>query len=373
MMTSCELTILMPCLNEAETLSSCIQKAKQFLQQENITGEVLIADNGSTDGSQVIAKQNGARVVQVSTRGYGAALRAGLEDARGKYIIIGDADNSYDFLNLSPFMEKLRLGNDLVIGNRFKGGIIKKAMPFLNRYIGNPILSFLGRLFFKTKIGDFHCGLRGFHREKIRTLNLQGDGMEFASEMIIKASLNQLKVTEVPTHLYPDGRNRRPHLRPWRDGWRHLRLLLLLSPSWLFLYPGLLMMTLGILLMCYILVSPFHLALHLNMTLSLLSSLFVIVGFQAVCFSMFSFYISDDHQQVSVKLPNKFFQYVTLERGLILSLMVIIIGSVGLLYSSTLETITLFLTSLICGIEFIFISFFMSFLKLNFNKNIHHR
>jgi glycosyltransferase involved in cell wall biosynthesis len=229
-----ELTILMPCLNEAATLAICIQKAKQFLEREDIQGEILIADNGSSDGSQQIAQAAGARVIAVSKRGYGAALLAGIAQAKGRYIIMGDADNSYDFLDLMPFLQELRAGAQLVaqlvMGNRFQGGIAKGAMPFLNRYLGNPVLSFIGRLLFKTPIKDFHCGLRGFDRLAVQDLNLQAEGMEFASEMVAKASLQKLKITEVPTCLYPDGRNRPPHLRPFRDGWRHLCLLIGMSP-----------------------------------------------------------------------------------------------------------------------------------------------
>lgn len=225
-MESCELTILMPSLNEAETIANCIQKAKTFLESENIHGEILIADNGSTDGSPTIAEANGARVITVSKRGYGSAIKSGIQAAKGRYVIMGDADDSYDFLHLSPFLQKLREGYELVMGNRFQGGIKKGAMPFLNRYLGNPVLSFFGRVFFKCDIGDFHCGLRGFDRARFLSLHLDGDGMELASEMVVKASLLQFKMTEVPTTLSKDGRSRRPHLRPWRDGWRHLQLLL---------------------------------------------------------------------------------------------------------------------------------------------------
>lgn len=230
----CEITILMPCLNEAETLAECIKKANHFLTSSKVKGEILVADNGSTDGSQAIAESHGARVISVPTKGYGAALKSGIDAARGQFVIMGDADDSYDFLNLMPFLAKLREGYDLVMGNRFKGGIREGAMPLLNRYLGNPVLSLIGRLFFKSKIGDFHCGLRGFKRDRFQQLGLQGDGMEFASEMVVKATLKKFKITEVPTQLFPDGRSRRPHLRPWRDGWRHLRLLLLFSPRWLF-------------------------------------------------------------------------------------------------------------------------------------------
>lgn len=241
-----EITILMPCLNEAETLSVCIRKAKAFLSSCGITGEVLVADNGSTDGSREIALKEGARVITVDIKGYGSALIAGIKAAEGKYVIMGDADDSYDFSSLNPFLDKLRQGYDLVMGNRFRGGIEKGAMPPLHRYIGNPLLSGIGRLFFRTKIGDFHCGLRGFSREAMLSLNLNTLGMEFASEMVVKSVLNGLKITEVPVRLYKDGRSRPPHLRSWSDGWRHLKFLLMFSPRWLFLYPGLFLMALGI-------------------------------------------------------------------------------------------------------------------------------
>lgn len=240
-----ELTILMPCLNEAETLSVCIEKALSFLAKSGIQGEVLIADNGSTDGSQAIAERLGARVVSVPVRGYGAALYHGTFAARGRYVIMGDSDDSYDFSDLSAFVEKLRQGHDLVMGNRFRGGIAPGAMPWKNRYIGNPILSFIGRLFFRSPIGDFHCGLRGYSKAAFAQMDLRTTGMEFASEMVIKSRLFHLKVCEVPTTLRPDGRSRPPHLRPWRDGWRHLRFMLLFSPRWLFLYPGLALLAIG--------------------------------------------------------------------------------------------------------------------------------
>lgn len=242
----CELTILMPCLNEAETLQICIDKALTSLVALGVSGEVLVADNGSSDGSQDIARSAGARVVSVSERGYGAALRAGIGAARGRYVIMGDADDSYAFDALEAFHARLREGWELVMGNRFRGGIAPGAMPPLHRYLGNPVLSYIGRLFFRIPIGDFHCGLRGFSREAIARLNLQTSGMEFASEMIIKSSMAGLRICEVPTTLKPDGRSRPPHLRSWRDGWRHLRFMLLLSPRWLFIYPGMVLTLLGL-------------------------------------------------------------------------------------------------------------------------------
>lgn len=241
-----ELTILMPCLNEAETLAICVRKARRFLSESGIDGEVLIADNGSSDGSQEIAANEGARVIHVEQKGYGSALIAGCNAALGQYVIMGDSDDSYDFLHLMSFVDKLRAGCDLVMGNRFAGGIEKGAMPFSHRYIGNPVLSFIGRLFFHSKIRDFHCGLRGYNRQSIANLNLKTTGMEYASEMVVMAELNGLRIEEVPTTLKKDGRSTPPHLRSFRDGWRHLKFLFLYCPNWLFLYPGIFLCIIGI-------------------------------------------------------------------------------------------------------------------------------
>lgn len=251
-----ELTVLMPCLNERRTLAACVGKAFAFLQAHGVQGEVLVADNGSTDGSPELARSLGARVVEVSQRGYGAALIAGIAAARGRYVIMGDADDSYDFGALGPFLGALRGGAELVMGNRFQGEIRHGAMPALHRYLGNPVLSFIGRLLFRAPVGDFHCGLRGFDRQAIGRLGLRCEGMEFASEMVIKAAMQGLCIAEVPTTLSPDGRDRPPHLRSWRDGWRHLRLLLLFSPRWLFLYPGLALTGLGMLLVALLVQGP---------------------------------------------------------------------------------------------------------------------
>ncbi len=240
-----ELTVLMPCLNEARTVGKCVEDAMRFLRQAGVRGEVLVADNGSSDNSQAIAAAAGARVVDVAERGYGAALLGGIRAARGRFVIMGDADDSYDFSALQSFVAALRGGADLVMGNRFRGGIAPGAMPVLHRYLGNPVLSFIGRLFFRTPIGDFHCGLRGFSRESIQRLGLIMPGMEFASEMVAKAALARMRIEEVPTTLRPDGRGRPPHLRTWRDGWRHLRFLFLFCPRWLFLYPGVLLLLVG--------------------------------------------------------------------------------------------------------------------------------
>jgi glycosyl transferase family 2 len=241
-----ELSIVLPCLNEAETLETCIRKARQSLESLGVVGEVVVADNGSTDGSQELARAAGARVVPVDRRGYGAALQGGISAARGEYVLMADADDSYALDDIGGFLEALRGGADLVMGNRFKGGIEPGAMPFLHRYLGNPVLSWAGRRLFRTPIGDFHCGMRAFRRDRVLALGVRTDGMEFASEMVVRASLEGLRIAEVPTVLRPDGRSRPPHLRTWRDGWRHLRFLLALSPRWSLLYPGLALMGLGL-------------------------------------------------------------------------------------------------------------------------------
>lgn len=282
-----ELTLLMPCLNEAETLAACIGKAKSFLDASGVRGEVLVADNGSADGSRQIAAAAGARVVDVARKGYGAALMGGIRAARGRFVVMGDADDSYDFSRLMPFVETLRGGADLVMGNRFEGGIARGAMPFLHRYLGNPVLSFLGRLFFRVPVRDFHCGLRGFDRDRILALGLSSPGMEFASEMVVKASLAGYRIREVPTTLGPDGRSRRPHLRTWRDGWRHLRFLLLHSPRWLFLIPGLALLALGVLAMLVIGVHSLEVAgLSLDIHTLSYAGAFILLGTQMVLFSV---------------------------------------------------------------------------------------
>ncbi len=285
----CELTILMPCLNEAETLQRCIVKARAFVARTGIDAEILVADNGSTDGSQAIARANGARVVQVARRGYGSALLAGIRAGRGAYVIMGDSDDSYDFSRLELFVEKLREGFDLVMGNRFKGGIAPGAMPALHRYLGNPVLTAIGRFFFGGPSRDFHCGLRGFRRDSILGLDLQASGMEFASEMIVKATLQRLRIAEVATSLSPDGRSRPPHLRSWRDGWRHLRFLLLFCPRWLFLYPGAALFLTGLLGMAWLLPQPRAvLGVRLDIHTLFYCSLATVIGFQTILFGVFA-------------------------------------------------------------------------------------
>lgn len=280
-----ELTILMPCLNEAETLAVCIEKAQGFLSRSGISGEVLVSDNGSTDGSQGIATSLGARVSNAPRRGYGAALINGIENARGRFIVMGDADDSYDFENLEPFVERLRGGADLVMGNRFKGGIAPGAMPPLHKYLGNPVLSGIGQLFFRPNIGDFHCGLRGFNAERIRQLDLQTTGMEFASEMVVKASLARYRIEEVPTTLKKDGRSRPPHLRSWHDGWRHLRFLLLFAPRWLFVYPGLVAFLLGALAVGVLAFGSLQIgAVGFDVTTMVYASALCVIGYQSLLF-----------------------------------------------------------------------------------------
>jgi glycosyltransferase involved in cell wall biosynthesis len=325
-----ELSIVMPCLNEAETVGICVRKALDSLRKHDIDGEVLIADNGSTDGSQQIAAELGARVVHVPDRGYGAALAGGIEAARGRYVIMGDADDSYDFSDLMPLVEKLRAGCDLVMGNRFRGGIAPGAMPPLHRYLGNPVLSGVGRLFFKCPVGDFHCGLRGFRRDAVLALGLQTTGMEFASEMVVKATLAKQRIAEVPTTLSPDGRSRAPHLRSWRDGWRHLRFLLLYSPRWLFLYPGAALMALGLAAGLWLMPGPRQaLGVTFDVHTLLYASAAVLIGFQSVLFAVFTkiFAVNEGLLPENEALT-RLFRYVTLETGVGVGLL-LIAGGLG--------------------------------------------
>jgi hypothetical protein len=286
---SAELTILMPCLNEAETIATCVRKARDYIDSRGIVGEVLVADNGSTDGSQALAQGSGARVLSIATKGYGAALSGGILAARGRLIIMGDSDDSYDFTALDPFVEKLRGGCDLVMGNRFMGGIKPNAMPLLHKYLGNPVLTGIGRLLFRSPSGDFHCGLRGFRRDSVLSLGLTSTGMEFASEMVVKATLRKLRITEVATTLSPDGRSRSPHLRSWRDGWRHLRFLLLFSPVWLFLYPGVLLLAGGLATTVWLLPHQQPVGgITLGVNTLIFAAAAIVCGFQAVVFYIFA-------------------------------------------------------------------------------------
>jgi len=284
-----DITILMPCLNEAETLHICITKALNWVKLRNLNAEILISDNGSTDGSQEIAKSLGARVVDAPLKGYGAALQFGIENADSEYIVMGDSDDSYDFSRLDMFYDKLHEGYDLVMGNRFAGGIEKGAMPWKNKYIGNPILSTIGKLLFKCESNDFHCGLRAFTKTAYRKMDLRTTGMEFASEMVIKANLLKLKIIEVPTTLSVDGRSRPPHLRPWRDGWRHLRFMMLFSPQWLFIIPGLVLMGLSLLVYLTIYVSEITIgSITFGSNTLIYASLGVALGLLSVFFGLFT-------------------------------------------------------------------------------------
>jgi glycosyltransferase involved in cell wall biosynthesis len=330
-MTQPELTILMPCLNESKTITACIHKARAFILKHHINGEVLVADNGSTDGSSQIAKKAGARVVSVEKRGYGACLLGGIHAAKSNYIIMGDSDESYDFSSLMPFLEKLRAGYDLVMGDRFKGGIQPGAMPPLHRHLGNPVLSWLGRLFFHSPVKDFHCGLRGFDRQAILNLDLQTTGMEFASEMVVKATLAGLKIVEVPVKLFQDGRDRPPHLQSWQDGWRHLRFLLLYSPRWLFLYPGITAISLGLAGCAWLLPGPRMIG---NVVFDI-NSLFIFAGLILVGYQMVNFaVITRVFGSYSRLLPPndllmRALDIATLERSIVAGLLLAILGLAG--------------------------------------------
>lgn len=323
-----EVSIVMPCLNESATVAACVHQALQAIAKVGTSGEVIVADNGSTDGSQEIARNAGARVVPVERKGYGSALLGGIAAARGRYILMGDADQSYDFGELPVFLEQLRQGFDLVMGNRFKGGILPGAMPPLHRYLGNPVLTAFGRLFFKSPIGDFHCGLRAFRKEAVEGLGLRTTGMEFASEMVVKASLAGLKMTEVGVKLAPDGRDRAPHLRTWRDGWRHLRFLLLFSPRWLFLYPGILLILLGLVLGIGLLPGPLQVgSVVFDLNTLLFASMLILIGFQSVIFAVFTKIFG-----ITTKLlPSdpgfeRLFNFMTLEVGLIAGILLFLAG-----------------------------------------------
>jgi glycosyltransferase involved in cell wall biosynthesis len=323
-----ELTILMPCLNEAATVGKCVENARRFLERAGIQGEVLVADNGSSDESRALAQRAGARVVEVAARGYGAALAAGIAAARGKFVIVGDADDSYDFARLDGFIEKLREGYPLVMGNRFRGGILPGAMPKLHRYLGNPVLSFIGRLLFRAQVGDFHCGLRGFDRAAVSRLDLRTQGMEFASELVVKAVLADWRIAEVPTTLRPDGRGRPPHLRSWRDGWRHLRFLLLFSPRWLFLYPGLALLLLGAALTTLLYFSPLRVGqAGLDIHSMLYASAGALLGLQLCLFALFA-RVSAQGAGLLPRQPalEKLLGVLTLERGLLGGLAAVIAG-----------------------------------------------
>jgi glycosyltransferase involved in cell wall biosynthesis len=376
--TDIELSIVMPCLNEVETLGTCILKAKKFLQSNAVNGEIIIADNGSTDGSQSVAAEMGARLIQVEIKGYGAAMMGGIAAARGEYIILGDADDSYDFADLMPFLDKLHQGYDLVMGNRFKGGIKPGAMPFLHRYIGNPVLSWLGRLFFKAPIGDFHCGLRGVRKSSVEKLDLLTTGMEFASEMVVKAALLNQRITEVPTVYWPDGRSHPSHLRTWRDGWRHLRFLLLYSPDWLFMIPGGSLFSLGFLLLLALVSGPIQIGkVHFDLHYVVLGSLMVLLGAQVISLGVYAkMYSLVSHLIETDKLIGWFTKYFNLERGIFLGGSIFLVGifingiilyqwvitDFGSLFR--IREAILAMTLMVVGAQLVFSSFFISILLI---------
>jgi hypothetical protein len=379
-----ELTILMPCLNEAETLSTCIAKARGSLERLGVAGEVLIADNGSTDGSVELAEKCGAQVVHVEAKGYGSALRGGVAAARGKFILMGDADDSYDFSSIEPFLTELRTGHDLVMGCRMpRGGgtIVPGAMPWKHRWIGNPVLSFIGRLFFNSPATDFHCGLRAFSKSAYERMDLRTTGMEFASEMVIKATLRGLSMAEVPITLHPDGRSRPPHLRSWRDGWRHLRFMLLFSPRWLFLVPGLLLAGAGAFLVSALSFGPLRVgSASLDSGTLAVAGMALLLGIQLLSFSLFVkvFAVSQG------LLPrDRFLEQVlrvaSLERMIVLGGLLLLAGS-GLLlhafvlwrdadfgplsYSENMRRLLPAATLILVGLQAVFSGFFVSVLGL---------
>jgi glycosyltransferase involved in cell wall biosynthesis len=377
-----ELSIVMPCLNEAATVADCVTQAREAIARYGIRGEVIVADNGSTDGSRELAEAAGARVVPVPLRGYGSALLTGIASAQGEYVVMGDADGSYDFMAIDSFLAKLREGNDLVMGNRFKGGVAPGAMPFLHKWLGNPVLSWLGRLFFKSEVGDFHSGLRGFRRSPILALDLRTTGMEFASEMVVKASVHGLRIAEVPVTLGPDKRGRPPHLRTWRDGWRHLRFLLLYSPRWLFLYPGAVLMILGTLFLLWLLPSERAIgSVRLDVHTLVYAAAAVVLGYQAVIFAVFTktFAISEGLLPEDPRLT-RLYRFVTLETGIVAGIALVIVGlllaatAVGIWQTQdfgpivdvprTLRVVIVSALAITLGVQTFFASFFLSVLGL---------
>jgi Glycosyl transferase family 2 len=376
-----ELSVVMPCLNEARTVGTCVSKAVGSLRKMGIQGEVIIADNGSTDGSQDIARGLGARVVHASRKGYGSAVQAGVEAARGRYVIIGDSDDSYDFTHLEPFVERLRQGDELVMGNRFKGGIRPGAMPWLHKYVGNPVLSGILNLFFHTPIGDAHCGLRAVRKEAYHRLGAHTPGMEFASEMVVRAALHKQKMSEVPIVLHPDGRDRPPHLRSFRDGWRHLRFLLLLCPRWLYLIPSALLLVFGLGVMAWLTPGPRIVGgVVLDLHTMLLGMLCTFLGYQTLWLGAFA----KIHGWINGLLPPdtmsmRAFKYLNLERGLIAGTVMVVagLGLCGWLvhewWSRDMGPLDVQVTfrvalwgflALVLGVQTIYSSFFLSMLGM---------
>ncbi|MBV8765457.1 MAG: glycosyltransferase family 2 protein [Hyphomicrobiales bacterium] len=377
-----ELTILMPCLNEAEALGTCIEKALAYLAKSGVQGEILVADNGSTDGSQEIARKLGARVVPVGEKGYGAALIGGIMAARGQFVIMGDADDSYDFSQLDDFLAKLRQGFSLVVGNRFKGGIAPGAMPILHRWLGNPVLSFIGRTFFKAGIGDFHCGLRGFETQAMRNLNLRATGMEFASEMVVRARLWGLSIAEVPTTLKKDARSRAPHLRTWRDGWRHLRFLLMFAPRWLFFYPGLALLLAGAVVSLLLLPGPVRIAPNVSLDVHtlLVASVSTLIGTQCLSFAVVvRRYAASRGLLPASHTVERLLVPITLERVLFSALFLAIVGIGGIIwcvvqwasagfgplhYGLVIRVLTVSVTAVAIALQLVFTAFLSAIIEM---------
>ena len=380
--TAIEVSIVMPCLNEVETLATCIRKAQEAIARHQLSAEIIIADNGSTDGSQAVAHGLGARVVDIKRKGYGSALIGGIDAAHGELVIMGDADDSYDFRSIGPLVEKLREGYDLVIGNRFAGGIEAGAMVWSHRWVGNPALTFISRVFFQTPVGDMHCGLRGFRKDAYQRLRLRATGMEFASEMVIKASMRRMKIAEVPVTLSPDGRSRPPHLRTWRDGWRHLRFMLLFSPRWLFLYPGLTLFTVGLLVGAILETGPKFIGpVRFDIHTLLFAGFACLIGFQLVVFAVFTKVFA---MQQGFHPPNAtysaWFRRITLETGLVAGGLILLAGVLGVALavlswgvrgfgaldpSLTMRVVIPAAVLLTLGAQTIFASYFLSILGID--------
>lgn len=332
-----EVSFVIPCLNEARTIGTCVAWAQDYLRAANIRGEVIVADNGSDDDSVTVAAAAGARIIAVATKGYGAALLGGIQAAHGRSIVMGDGDASYDFRQAGRLLEKLRAGAQLAVGNRFQGGIAQGAMPALHRYLGNPVLSFLGRLFFKIGIGDFHCGLRAFDRQAVLALDLRTTGMEFASEIIVRSALAGYVIAEAPIALAKDGRGgRRSHMRSWRDGWRHLRFLLLYSPRWLYLYPGIGMIAFGLLLAGLLLPGPFMVTPQVGLDVHslLVGALSILVGVQSITFALLARRYAVLQGILPPKTAYGWLDRLTVEHLLIAALVVLLGGAGGILYAA---------------------------------------
>jgi glycosyltransferase involved in cell wall biosynthesis len=380
--TAVEVSIVMPCLDEVETLATCIRKAQDAIAKNHLVAEIIVADNGSTDGSLAVARELGVRIVEVRRKGYGSALIGGIDAASGELVVMGDADDSYDFRAIGPLIEKLRQGYDLVMGNRFAGGIQEGAMVWSHRWVGNPILTFISRVFFQTPVGDMHCGLRAFRKDAYERLRLRATGMEFASEMVIKASLRRMKIAEVPVTLSPDGRSRPPHLRTWRDGWRHLRFMLLFSPRWLFLYPGATLFALGLLVGGILETGPKYIgSVRFDIDTLLFAGFACLIGYQLIVFAVFTKVFA---MQQGFHPPNPtystWFRNIKLETGLVAGGLALLAGVAGTVLavlswgekgfgtldpSLTMREVIPAAVLLTLGVQTIFASFFLSILGID--------